>query len=315
MNPLNGRILSMVSFDKTDPSGNPNINQFPAASIFKIVTAAAAVEKCGFNRNTELLYNGKKHTLYKSQLKKRNNKYTRRITFQNAFAQSINPVFGKIGVHYLDGSDIERYATAFGFNRNIDFEIPVSPSFVSLTEEPYHWAEIASGFNTETRISPLHAALIASAVLNQGRLIEPSIVDQIANQKGEILYRNRVTTVNQAITPRASAVINDLMEATIKSGTAKKSFSGYRKDKILSRLKMGGKTGSIDNKFHDARFDWFVGFAEEKDGSEKIVMSVLVAHEKYIGVRASRYARLTIKHYFRNYFNRQTATLKKNQPS
>ena len=315
MNPLHGRILAMVSFDKTDPYGNPNINQFPAASIFKIVTAAAAVDKYGFNPSTEFLYNGKKHTLYKSQLKKRINKYTRRITFQDAFAQSVNPVFGKIGVHYLDGSDIERYATAFGFNRTIDFEIPVSPSLVSLTQEPYHWAEIASGFNTETKISPLHAALIASAVLNQGQLIEPSIVDKITNQKGEILYRHRVTTLNQAITPRASAVITDLMEATIRSGTAKKSFAGYRRDKVLSRLKMGGKTGSIDNKLHDARFDWFVGFAEEKDGSEKIVLSVLVAHEKYIGIRASQYARLAIKHYFRNYFNRQTATLKKNQPS
>jgi hypothetical protein len=45
-----------------------------------------------------------------------------------------------------------------------------------------------------------------------------------------------------------------------------------------------------------------VGFAEEKDGHEKLVISVIVAHEKYIGIRASHYARMAMKQYFRNYF-------------
>ena len=69
MDPTTGRILSMVSYDKIDPHNNPCIdNRFPAASIFKIVTASAAIEKCNFNSGSVLKYNGGKHTLYKSQL-------------------------------------------------------------------------------------------------------------------------------------------------------------------------------------------------------------------------------------------------------
>ena len=305
MNPSSGRVLLMVGFDKTDQLDNPCINsRFPAASVFKIVTAAAAVEKCGFDSRSKLTFNGRKHTLYKSQLKDRTNKYTNRITFKDSFAQSINPVFGKIGALYLGKTVLEDYAHAFGFNRDINFEIPFAPSSISVSDKPYQLAEIASGFNRKTIISPLHGALMASVVLNNGSLIEPTIVDQIVDKDGELIYQSPLTTIDRAITPRTSAVITGLMEATIKSGTCRKAFRGYRRDAILSRLNIGGKSGSIDNKTHDARFDWFVGFAEEKDGPEKIVISVIVAHEKYIGKRASHYARIAMKQYFRDYFKR-----------
>jgi peptidoglycan glycosyltransferase len=303
MDPASGRILSMVGYDKTNQYNNPCIdNRFPAASIFKIVTAAAAIEKCDFNSCSTLKYNGKKHTLYKSQLKNRTNIYTNRITLKDSFAQSVNPVFGKIGALYLGKTVLENYAAAFGFNQNIDFEIPVAPSFVSLSDEPYQWAEIASGFNHETTLSPLHGALITSAILNQGRLVEPTIVDQITDETGQVIYRGHLITLNQAITPKASRVVNNLMKATIRAGTCRTAFRDYRKDQILSKLNIGGKSGSIDNKAHNVRYDWFVGFAEEKNGPEKLVVSVIVGHEKYIGTRASHYARMAMKQYFRDYY-------------
>ncbi|MBW1937826.1 MAG: PbpA [Deltaproteobacteria bacterium] len=246
MDPNTGRILSMVSYDKTSQYNNPCIdNRFPAASIFKIVTAAAAIEKCNFNSGSILKYNGGKHTLYKSQLKKRTNRYTNRITFKDSFAQSVNPVFGKIGSLYLGKTVLENYAEAFGFNQNIDFEIPVAPSHIHLSDEPYQWAEIACGFNNETTLSPLHGALIISAILNQGRLVEPTVVDHITDETGQVIYRSHLVRLNQAITPKSARVVNNLMEATIKSGTCRKAFRGYRKDQILSKLNIGGKSGSI----------------------------------------------------------------------
>jgi cell division protein FtsI/penicillin-binding protein 2 len=303
MDPVTGKILSMVGYDKNSLSSNPCVDSsFPAASIFKIITASAVVEKCGFNLDSELTYNGRRYTLYKFQLKNHSNRYTNRITFQDSFAQSVNPVFGKIGAHYLGKTTLADYASAFGFNQSIDFEIRLAPSRVSLSDDPYQWAEVASGFNRETKISPLHGALITSAILNRGRLVEPTIVDQIIDQNGRILYRGQRITIKQALTPEASRTVNHLMETTISSGTCKKAFRGLEKDQILSKLNIGGKTGSIYNKSGDARYDWFVGFAEEKQGPAKIVISAVVAHEKYIGTRASQYARMAMKHYFRSYF-------------
>jgi len=303
MDPMTGKILSMVSYDKIDPSNNPcTESKFPAASIFKIVSASAVIEKYGFGPSHIFTYNGMKHTLYKSQLKDHKNRYTNRVKFEDAFAQSVNPVFGKIGAYYLGRGAIEEYAKAFGFNRDINFEIYVDPSCTSVSDEPYHCAEIACGFNQQTKMSPLHGAMMASAIVNDGRLLEPTVVDQIMNEKGRIIYKNDPVPMNQAIHPDASKVMSLLMQTTISSGTARKAFRRYRKDNVLSRLNIGGKTGSIDNKSHDARYDWFVGYAEEKEGQRKIALSIIVAHEKYIGLRASYYARMAMQAYFKDYF-------------
>ena len=303
MDPAEGRILAMVGFDKTDPLNNPcTDSRFPAASIFKIITAAAAIEKFDYSVGSYFTYNGRKHTLYKSQIAERSNRYTKRITLRDSFAQSVNPVFGKLGAFYLGKTDLEKYATAFGFNQDIEFEIQLPTSFVSLSDDFYQWAEVASGFNRETTISPIHGALITSAILNRGTLLEPTIIDRITDENGEAVYSSHTTVINQAITPKTSMIMNDLMVATIRSGTCKKVFKGYQKDSILSRLNIGGKSGSINSRIKNQRHDWFVGFAEEKDGSEKLVISIVVTHNKYIGKRAARYARIAIRHYFGNYF-------------
>ena len=104
--------------------------------------------------------------------------------------------------------------------------------------------------------------------------------------------------MRQVITPRASRVVYDLMEATVRYGTAKKAFKGFQNDPVLSKCNLGGKTGSIYNTKHDLRYDWFVGFADLKNGDKKMAVAVVVAHEEFIGIRAAAYARMAIKKYY-----------------
>ncbi len=296
-----GRILAMAGFDKTDPSRNPCLSSdFPAASIFKMVTAASAVDQFGYTADSSMHFNGYKHTLYKRQLTDATNKYTNKVSFKDAFAQSVNPVFGKLGKLHLGKPLLEESAEAFGFNEPLNFELPLPPSHFEASDKPYHWAELASGFNRVTTISPLHGAVMASAVLNDGRMAAPSIVDRILGGDGEELYRWQPAWEQQAMSARASTVLSRMMEATITSGTGRKSFRGYQKDKVLSRLQIGGKTGSIGSRDHETRYDWFVGYAKERQGQGQLVISVMVAHEKYIGIRASQYARMAMTQYFRN---------------
>ena len=294
-----GRVLAMVGYDKTESEGNPCLsNIFPAASIFKIVTAAAAIERCGFNTDTRLYFNGYKHTLYKRQITEKKDRWTNEIAFKDSFAQSVNPVFGKIGSLRLGKAVLETYAQAFGFNQPIGFELPVQPSRIAINDDPYHLAEIASGFNRQTTISPLHGAMMAAAVLNEGRMIEPTLVDAILGPDGNTLYRAKEVWQGRAMSPKAAAILAHLMEATIDSGTARRTFRGIERNRKLGDLEIGGKTGSISNSQNDARFDWFVGYARDKAGSARLAMSIVVAHEEFIGRRAAEYARMTITHYF-----------------
>lgn len=296
-----GRILALAGFNKINPDVNPCTQLiFPAASIFKIVTAAAAVDHCGYDANTTMWFNGYKHTLYKNQLKERKNRYTNSLPFKDAFAQSVNPVFGKLGKIYLGKNVLEEYAIAFGFNQPIYFDLPVAPSRIDINSKPYHWAEIASGFNNETAISPVHGAMMVSAVLNKGRMVAPTLVDRIEDHNGRLLYQSRTTWRGLAMTSRASEVLASLMETTIRSGTGRKTFRNQKRHRVLSKLRIGGKTGNICNRSHDARFDWFLGYAEEKK-SGCLVFAALVAHEEFIGVRATQYARIAMTHYFKSH--------------
>jgi len=286
MNPANGEVLSLIEFNTLTDVDQVCLNgQFPAASIFKIVSAAAAIEDCNYSAESTLPYNGRKHTLYK-------------------FAQSINPTFGKLGIFRLKKDLLEKYADRFGFNQPIDFELPIAPSGFLIGDKPYQWAEIACGFNRTTVMSPIHGAMIAAVVLNGGKLIEPTIVRQMTGEENVPVYHSTPRIVRQVVSPETSEELKKLMAATISRGTSRRAFRGYRRDRVLSKLFIGGKTGSIKNRTDDLLYDWFVGFGEEKQGDRKLAFAILVVHDKLLRTRAQEYARLALRQYFKNPPNR-----------
>ncbi|MBU2631625.1 MAG: PbpA, partial [Proteobacteria bacterium] len=139
-------------------------------------------------------------------------------------------------------------------------------------------------------------------------LMLPSIVEHVTNADGQILYQNKKSTYKTAISSETAATMIQLMERTISNGTARKSFRGTSKDAVLSKLIIGGKTGSIYNKAHTVKYDWFTGFGKEKKTNKQIALSIVVGHRKYIGTRASTYAKMILKEYFKKK-NEATAQL------
>lgn len=297
MNPETGKILGMGGFDGDADKGFCPGSLYPAASVFKIVTAAAAVESKGFTPGTVMLFHGNKYTLYKSQVNDSRDRYATKMTLNDSFAQSVNPVFGKIGSQYLNKDTLMTFGSTLGFNKKFDFELPLEPSFLQIPDDKFQQAEIASGYNRETKISPIHGAMIVSAVINEGRLPEPYIVENITNDKGELIFQASPRVGDQVINPETARTISKLMETTVTKGTGRKSFAGAENDVVLKNLDMGGKTGSIDNPTHEVRFDWFVGFAKNDEG-KKVALAIVVGHEKLIGTKASRYARMIFRRYF-----------------
>jgi cell division protein FtsI/penicillin-binding protein 2 len=296
MKPETGRVLAMVSFDSRDPSHNACVSgQFPAASIFKIVTASAAIDRHGLTAASPIDYTGRKHTLYKGQLKETAKRYTNTMTLEESFAQSINPVFGKIGAGMLGRQEMEDFGRRFGFNQPIRFDIPVEPSRLVVADDPYELAEVASGFNKQTTLTPLHGAMIGSAVLNGGRMKPPTIVERITGPSGRTVYERKDLPAESVISEKASRELYKMMLATVSSGTARRIFRSAHRDAVLKELNIGGKTGSMNN---NPKYDWFVGFAENPRTRDAVVVAAVVAHEDYIGERAGQYARMAMSYYF-----------------
>jgi len=299
MRPDDGRILAMASYDKDQNSGDLCLKaDFPAASLFKIVSAAAAFEFAGFTPDKTVYFDGRKHTLYKSQLKQRRGKYTSKISFKKAFASSINAVFGKLGIYDLGQKVMNDSAERFLFNQSIPFDLPVAESFIHVPDDDFGLAEIATGFNKTTTISPLHAAMLASAVANDGVMMRPWLVKKISQENGEILYQNKPAKMTRSISRNTAADLRILMKDTIVHGTCRKSFRRLRRKKAFKNMELGAKTGTINDKTDQFKYDWFTAYVLPPNGAKGICIAVLGVHGKKLGIRANRLGRYIINHYF-----------------
>lgn len=294
-----GRVLSLISWNHDSvPSLGNNLfcrSFFPAASIFKTVTAAAAIELAGFTSESQILHTGRNHTLYRYQLEKELAVF-KEISLEFAYANSINPAFARIGMYSLPQNALVDFGNRFGFNTDVQFELPVEPSNLAPPDSAFTIAELASGFNQNTTLSPLHGALIASAISQQGRIHYPYIVDSIVSGESAI-YRAGPKIWKSIMQERTAAELSGMMKCVARYGTARKSFKYMKNSKRFDDIDYGGKTGSVD-KDSIGRVDWFVGFAKHpEDKRQQIAVGVVTVHGAYWTVHSSYIA----AEYFRNY--------------
>ncbi|KPK26756.1 MAG: hypothetical protein AMK69_11555 [Nitrospira bacterium SG8_3] len=303
LQPKTGQILAMADYKKVPEGEDENLclkAEFPAASLFKIVSAAAAIEARGFTPSKTVVFRGMKHTLYNSQLRQKEGRYNRKTSFRKAFAGSINPVFGKIGIYDLGRKNIAEYADRFLFNQEIPFDLPVGVSHIRIPADDFGLAEIASGFNKRTRISPVHASLITAAVANHGMITEPWLVRRITDESGTVLYRARFSRLARPIEEGTAKKLKVLMKETVLYGTCRKAFLPLRRNKRFKDIELGAKTGTINDPNDRYKYDWVTAYALPKDETKGISVTILAIHGKKLGIRAADLARYIIRHHFRS---------------
>ncbi len=294
-----GKILSMVSYSRSKniPYNITLHASFPSASVFKVVTAAAAIEAHKVSANTVISFNGRNHTLYRGQILKSDiTRWTRFITLKEAFARSINTVFGKIGAFTVGSEGMRQYADRFGFNHKIQADMPIQEGHAWIPEDAWGLAESASGYTKDNTMSPLQGALIAASVANNGIMMEPYIVESIMSDQNLPLYLAEPRVSSITMDPATASEVKSLMKETVLHGTSRGSFRGFfRKD--LTFLNVGGKTGSLTGYEPRGKYDWFVGYAD--NGPRRFAVAALTIHEKLWRVKSSYLARLAMESYFR----------------
>ncbi|MGD1969496.1 MAG: penicillin-binding transpeptidase domain-containing protein [Desulfobacterales bacterium] len=299
LNPHDGRIKAMVNYNADGNSDNLCLKaNFPAASLFKIVSASAALESAGYTPDKPLFFQGNKHTLYKYQLKTQKGRSTTQTKFRRAFASSNNSVFGKIGIYDLGQNVLVKYADKFYFNRRIPFEFPLAASRIDVPADEFGLAEIASGFNKRTLISPLHAALLSSVAANNGSMPMPWLVESVRNESNEILYQARQRVLETTVNQKTAADLKILMEDAVKYGTSRKSLRKLRRKEKFKNVDLGSKTGTINDSTDRYKYDWLTAFALSAADDRDICVGVLAVHGKILGTRANEMARAIINYYF-----------------
>jgi penicillin-binding protein 1A len=117
--------------------------------------------------------------------------------------------------------------------KNLGITTPIFPNYAS-----------ALGASAVTLIDLTRAY---STFPNNGKLIEPILIDRIEDRDGRVLVENHPRG-QQVISPQTAEIMTHLLMGVVERGTATRV-------RVLGRP-MGGKTGTT-NKTRDA---WFIGF-------------------------------------------------------
>ena len=276
-----GRVLALAGVEGGRPwAWNALIPAIPAASLFKIVTAAALIEQAGLGPFSPLTYVGRAHTLYRFQLRwPQPWRRPIRTTLARAFARSNNALFGRLGLRLLGPKVLTRYARAFGFEGDLGLEIALPPSRLMHPASDFGVAEMACGFNRVTTTSPLHAALMAAVAPTGGRMPIPWIVNEVVGSTGEVLYRQGAPRARVVVRPATARALEELMQATVRIGTARRAFRRVVRSRAWAGIVFGAKTGTIASRDKRERYEWLAAYAK---GPGKIVaLGVVVVHNGY----------------------------------
>ncbi|MDD5205378.1 MAG: penicillin-binding transpeptidase domain-containing protein, partial [Desulfobacterales bacterium] len=207
--------------------------------------------------------------------------------------------FGRLGIYHLGSSLVTEYADRFFFNQPIPFDLSLEVSPLEAPADDFALAEIASGFNKRTFISPIHAAMLAGAVANRGNMMGPRLVRRISDERGNLVYSSVPVHLASVVSGETARKMKVLMDETVVTGTARKAFNRFLRKNEFKDLELGAKTGSINDPSDQHRVDWVTAYAIPDSGEdEAICISVLAVHGERLGIRAKDIARHVVENYF-----------------
>ena len=328
LDPATGAILAMASFPSYDPNllavldgktlnsndtklqlepGKPLINHaindlYPPGSTFKIVTSSAY-----FNANPTSTVQTKLYSPTNLTLPQTSNTLINddnevcgdgsgQVALIDAFAQSCDTTFGKIGLN-LGGGALNTAAEAYGFNnKNLTVPMPVSPSAYSIAPQGSPLVAYSAIGQFDDLASPLQEAMLAAAIADGGKLMTPYLVQSVTASDLSPISSATPTTLGQAVPGNVATEIGQMMEAVVQqpNGTAY-SFNANAE----GGLNIAGKTGTAQNgvsngRTADAVFTCFAPY-----GNPKIAVGVIIQGGGYGATAAAPIAVQVIKAYLK----------------
>lgn len=303
MDPQTGKILAMVSLPDFDPSAE-NLEQnwntiveredspllaratmglYPPGSTYKIVTASAAYAN---GRTGEIfedngVFEQGDVTVYNFGREAHGT-----IDMKEAFEVSSNYVFCTLG--YEMGSEtVLQEAEAFGVNKEISFDISTAKSEIQYKKMSDVDAALVSIGQGQLLMTPLHVAMMGSAIANNGTMMQPILVENVKTASGITLSESKPETLYNCVSEDCAAYIEELMCGVVSEGSGKSAR--------ISGITVAGKTGTAENETEQDHA-WFVGYAPAEN--PQICVAVLLENDGGTGgTNAAPIARNIMRQY------------------
>lgn len=290
MDPHTGAILALANrptFSLDDYSGVGNdirrdraiTDLFEPGSVFKIVTASAALEENKFTESDRVFCENGQYRVFSHIL--HDHQPHGWLTFQQVIEESSN--IGTTKVAQALGKDtLYRYAKAFGFGVKSGIDLPGEIS--GVVKEPRLWSKIsiaAVPIGQEVGVTALQLVQGISVIANGGQLMRPYIVKEIRDKEGETIKAYSPKMVRKAISLETAERVKQILVGVIEEGTGKLAkVPGYV---------AAGKTGTAQKLepngtySHDKFVASFIGFVPADDPLLAIAVCVDEPHPYYFG--------------------------------
>ena len=270
LEPSTGKILVQVSKPDFDPNtiaenwdwlvsdeNNSSLldratnGAYPPGSTFKVVMALDYFRTKGSFEGYSYLCQGS-ITLDDHTISCYNGTVHGQEDFYSAFASSCNCAFADMGSS-IGASSLRKTAEDLLFNKKLPLSSYKKSSFTLDKDSPVPRIIQTAIGQGNTLESPMHMALITSAVANGGILMKPYLIDQVKSVDGEIVKTTQPEVYKKLMTTNEANLLGKLMKNVVEYGTASAlSGRGYT---------AAGKTGSAEFDENGSSHSWFIGYS------------------------------------------------------
>lgn len=286
--PRSGDILAMASFPGYSPGDmfrgasieeynklvanpytpfiNKAIHSYPPGSVFKVVLAAAALEKGLVEQDEPFVctgsievgdrvvscYQGRAHG---------------ELDLQKALAMSCNSYFIQLAQR-LGRNTVLEYARLFGLGRPSG--IPLggeSAGRMPTAEQLPYLGDLANTSIGQGLVetTPLQLARLMSIIVNDGLDVRPRLLSEITDNSGATVRRFPVQYGARVISLMTARALKPMLEEVVKTGTANDAYSLI--------YTTAGKSGTAQSGRADIpSYTWFAGFTNMENDPLVIVV-------------------------------------------
>ena len=290
MDPHTGAILALAkrpTFDlneyakvaRTQIHNVAICDLFEPGSVFKIVTASAALEEkkvveedkffCengSYKVATHILHDHTPHGW---------------LTFREVITESSNIGTTKVA-QILGSQTLYRYVRLFGFGEKLGIDLPGEIS--GSIKEPRLWSKVSIGaipIGQEVGVTALQLVSAVSVIANGGQLMKPYLVREIRDKYGETIKAISPQLIRKVISVDTASRMKKILTGVVEEGTGKLAK--------VPGFAVAGKTGTAQKLepngtySHDKFIASFIGFAPVEDPAISIVVTVDEPRPYYFG--------------------------------
>jgi cell division protein FtsI/penicillin-binding protein 2 len=290
LEPATGEILGIANYPQFDPNDTSKLNRdfvrnraiadaFEPGSIFKIVTASAALEEGTVDFDSEFFCENGAYRIGSRTL--RDHKPHGNLTFREVIEESSNIGTAKVA-DKLGKERLYAYIKRFNFGKPTGIDLPGEASGIMREARTWSYVDMTTiPMGQGIAVTALQMASAVSTIANKGILMRPYILKEVLDEEGVPIRENRPRIVRRVISKKTSDKAKELLKGVIEEGTGKPA----RLDNFIAC----GKTGTAqkvkpEGGYYEKKYiSSFIGFAPYDNPAVSLVISVDEPRGKHFG--------------------------------